>query len=112
MNRTAEFVLALIGGICGIISGIFALMIGGLGSALQASGSETVSGLGWAAIVVSIIAIVFCVLLRNPSRTKLSGIILIICGIAGFICVSMFYILPGILIIISGAMCLLRKKAV
>ncbi|WP_265477423.1 hypothetical protein [Lactiplantibacillus plantarum] len=38
-SRTAELVLGIIGGIFGIIAGLLAMTIGGIGSALETSGS-------------------------------------------------------------------------
>ncbi|MGL5648104.1 MAG: DUF4064 domain-containing protein [Clostridium sp.] len=111
MKRTTEFVLALLGGIFGIFGAFGALMIGGIGQAFQASGSESVTVTGWIALIVSIVAIVFSVILKTPSKTKLSGIILIICAVVGFICIFMFYILPAVLILIAGIMCLIKKNS-
>lgn len=44
-SRTAELVLGIIGGIFGIIAGLLAMAIGGIGSALETSGSAGVSNL-------------------------------------------------------------------
>jgi len=105
MKRTTEFVLGLIGGIFGIISGVIALMIGGLGSAL--GGASTVGSLGVWAIVLSILGIVGASIVSSKSR--LGGIFMTVAAIGGTICISMFYILPGILLIISGLMALIKK---
>jgi hypothetical protein len=56
-RRTTEFVLGLIGGIFGVISGLLAMSIGGLGSALGAEGASAVGGLGVAAILLSVLGI-------------------------------------------------------
>lgn len=58
MKRTAEFVLGLIGGIFGIICAFVALLIGGMGAAFEADGANTVIGLGWGAVALSILGIV------------------------------------------------------
>lgn len=109
MKRTAEFVLGLIGGIIGIISSVIALFVGGIGSAFGAEGAGTVTGLGWAATLLSILAIVGAAIVKG--KPKLAGIMLIIAGIGGFISISMFYIIPGILILIAGIMALVRKPS-
>ncbi len=108
MNRTAEFVLGLLGGIFGFISSGFALFVGGVGQAFKAEGYETVSGLGWAAVVFSILGIVAAAMVRN--KPKLSGIIFLISGIGGIISVSAAYILPGVLLIIAGILSLIRRE--
>ena len=57
MKRTTEFVLGLIGGIFGILCAFIALFIGGLGSALDADGANTLIGLGWGSVLLSIVGI-------------------------------------------------------
>lgn len=106
-KRTIEFVLGLIGGIFGVIAGIMALFLGGVGSALGAEGASTIGGLGVGAIVLSILGIIGSVLVR--SKAKLGGLFMTIAAIGGIICVSAFYILPGILLIIPGLMGLFKK---
>ncbi|CDN34045.1 unnamed protein product [Bacillus thuringiensis DB27] len=65
MKRTAEFVLGLIGGIFGIICAFVALLIGGMGAAFEADGANTVIGLGWGAVALSILGIVGSVMVRR-----------------------------------------------
>ncbi|URZ01897.1 DUF4064 domain-containing protein [Clostridium felsineum] len=107
-KRTVEFVLGLIGGIFGIISGVAAIGLGGLGVAVGATGSTTVGGLGILAILFSILGIVGAVVVRT--KGKLGGIFMTIAAICGFICISYFYILPGVLLIIPGLMGLIKKS--
>ena len=107
MNRTTEFILGLIGGIFGILSGITALLVGGAFGALGASDSGTIVGGGVAAIIVSIMGIVGGIIAKN--KAKLGGILMIIASVIGFISIFVFYILPGVLLLIGGIMCLARK---
>lgn len=110
MKRTAEFVLGLIGGIFGILCAFIALFIGGLGSALEADGANTVIGLGWGAVALSILGIVGSVMVR--SKAKVGGIMMTVAAIGGFICISLIYLLPGILLLIGGLMGIFRKDKV
>ncbi|MBJ9983613.1 DUF4064 domain-containing protein [Bacillus sp. S70] len=111
MKRTAEFVLGLIGGIFGILCAFIALFIGGLGSALEADGANTVIGLGWGAVALSVLGIVGSVMVR--SKAKVGGIMMTVAAIGGFICISLIYLLPGVLLLIGGLMGIFRKdKAV
>ncbi len=106
MKRTAEFTLGLIGGILGIIFGFVALTVGGVGSAFNAGGAGEVIGLAWAAILLSAAAIVGAAIVhRHP---KFAGTLLTGSAIGGVISISMFYIVPFILLIIAGLMALLR----
>ncbi|HDR4368829.1 DUF4064 domain-containing protein [Bacillus cereus group sp. BfR-BA-01453] len=107
MKRTAEFVLGLIGGIFGILCAFIALFIGGLGSALEADGANTVIGLGWGAVGLSILGIVGSVMVR--SKAKAGGIMMTVAAIGGFICISVIYLLPGVLLLIGGLMGIFRK---
>lgn len=107
-KRTAEFVLGLIGGIFGIISGIMAMAIGGLGTAFEAQGASTVGNLGIVAILLSVLGIVGSIVVK--SKGKLGGLFMTIAAIGGIICVSALFILPGILLIIPGIMGLVKKN--
>lgn len=106
MKRTTEFVLGLIGGIFGIFSGFIAMFIGGVDAAFN--GHSDIIGLGVGAIVLSIIGIVGSVVVKG--KAKLGGLFMTVAAIGGVICVSMFYILPGVLLIIAGLMGLLKKN--
>jgi len=107
MKRTTEFVLGLIGGIFGILGAILALMVGGLGAAFEAEGANSIIGLGWAAVGLSILGIVGSVVVK--SKAKAGGIMMTIAAIGGFISIFVFYILPGILLLIGGLMGIFRK---
>ncbi|GAB6466590.1 DUF4064 domain-containing protein [Bacillus paranthracis] len=107
MKRTAEFVLGLIGGIFGIICAFVALLIGGMGAAFEAEGANTIIGLGWGAVGLSILGIVGSVMVRG--KAKAGGIMMTIAAIGGFICISIFFLLPGVLLLIGGLMGIFRK---
>lgn len=107
MKRTTEFVLGLIGGIFGIF-GFIAMFIGGVDAAFN--GHSSIIGLGVGAIVLSILGIVGSVVVKG--KAKLGGAFMTIAAIGGTICISMFYILPGVLLIIAGLMGLFRKEKV
>ncbi|WP_420973904.1 DUF4064 domain-containing protein [Bacillus thuringiensis] len=107
MKRTAEFVLGLIGGIFGIICAFVALLIGGMGAAFEADRANTVIGLGWGAVALSILGIVGSVMVR--SKAKVGGIMMTVAAIGGFICISIIYLLPGVLLLIDGLMGIFRK---
>lgn len=107
MNRTAEFVLGLIGGIFGFIGSLMALFIGGIDAALSASGTSEVTILGWFAFIFSALAIVGCVVVR--SKARIGGILLLVSAIGGLFSISLFYLIPAILIGIGGFMGIIKK---
>src|SRR5699024_1345427 len=106
MKRTTEFVLGLIGGIFGFIGAIMALFVGGVDAAFS-DGTSEVTGLGWAAFIFSILAIVGSVVVR--SKAKAGGVLLLISAVGGIISISMFYLVPSVLIAIAGLMGVIRK---
>ncbi|MBO1625255.1 DUF4064 domain-containing protein [Bacillus arachidis] len=108
MKRTTEFVLGLIGGIFGILCAFLVIFFGGLGSAFEADGANQLMTQGWIAVLLSILGIVGSVIVKG--KAKIGGAMMTVASIGGFICISAFYILPGILLIIGGLMGLLRKE--
>ncbi|GAB6284791.1 MAG: hypothetical protein STSR0009_09910 [Methanoregula sp.] len=105
---TVEFILGLIGGIIGFFAGVAAIGIGALGSAFSAQGASSLIGLGIGAIIFSIIGIVGAAIVK--SNTKNAGYLMIISAIGGLICISAFYILSFILLIIGGVMAVRHKE--
>ncbi|MNG21850.1 hypothetical protein D3C84_1062640 [compost metagenome] len=83
------------------------ILIGGIDAAFSSSGASDLGGLGWSALLFSVVGIVGSIVVR--SKAKLGGALMTISAIAGVISVSMFYVIPGILLIIGGLMGLLRK---
>jgi len=106
-KRTVEFVLGLIGGIFGFFGALIALMFGGIGSALGGEGASTIIGLGWLAILFSIVGIVGASLVK--SKTKIGGWMMIISAVGGVISVSFAYALSFVLLIIAGLMAVIKK---
>lgn len=108
MKRTTEFVLGLLGGIFGFFGAIMALFIGGVDAAFSSSGESSIVGLGWAAIFLSIVGIVGSVMVKG--KPKVGGILMLISAIGGVISISLFYLLPCILLLIAGLMGVFRKN--
>lgn len=108
MARTAELILGLLGGVIGLLASIAALFFGGLGSALGAEGASQVIGLGWLAVLASIIGIVGAALVK--SKTKLAGWLMIISAVVGLVAISAFYIISTLLLGLAGLLALLRKS--
>lgn len=106
MKRTTEFVLGLLGGIFGFGAAFFALFFGAVDEAV--SGSSEVIGLGWAALLFSALAIVGSIVVKFKAKT--GGILMLLAAIGGFISVSLFYVLPGLLLLIAGLMGIFRKE--
>jgi hypothetical protein len=106
--RIASFVLGLIGGIFGLFSAFSAMFVGGLGTALEAEGAELVTGLGFAAVFMGILLIVGASLIMGRRK---SGRWLLLVGTAGgAVAVSAFWIVPGVLGLISTILAFMNKE--
>ncbi|HLQ82499.1 MAG TPA: DUF4064 domain-containing protein [Pseudogracilibacillus sp.] len=106
-NRVAEMILGILGSIFGVIGGLFAIMIDGIGKEFGSTDSGSITGLGIAVILTCIITLILsCVI--NKKRV-LIGVLLIIGGILNIIFISFFGILSGILILVAGILALIRK---
>ncbi|NGZ73906.1 DUF4064 domain-containing protein [Saccharibacillus alkalitolerans] len=102
------FAMGLVGGIFGIIAAIVAMLIGGVDAAFSESGTSQITGLAVSALLFSILGIIGSAF--SKSKPKLAGWLMLISGIAGFISISMFYILSGVLLIVAGFMGIFSKK--
>ncbi|EFR91539.1 conserved hypothetical protein, partial [Listeria innocua FSL S4-378] len=74
--------------------------------ALAAAGGFAVI-LSAIALVIGIALIVFAVLIKR--NAKVFGILTLVAGVGGFFLVSLLWIVPGVLAVIAGIMCLARK---
>ncbi|MEH7439314.1 DUF4064 domain-containing protein [Neobacillus drentensis] len=101
-KRTLELVLGLLGGIGGLFAGVFALFFRGLDVAFNGTGTSLLGNLGLSAIMFSVLGIVGSILVRKNG--KLGGLFMTLAAIGGFISVFVFYIVPGILLLIPGIM--------
>jgi hypothetical protein len=105
--KTASLVLGITGGVFGILSGLLAMMIGGIGSAFAAEGSGSVVWLGFAAILLGVLGIIGGALSnRSPGKASL---LQAMAGFFGFIAVSLFWILAGVLLLIGALMAFLGR---
>ena len=83
--KVIAVVLGVLGGITGLVSAIVALVtVGG-----QAVYSTRVWA-GWAALLLALVTIAAALFLRT--RPTNASIIMLISGVAGFVCINLFYI--------------------
>ncbi|RDX01254.1 DUF4064 domain-containing protein [Listeria kieliensis] len=127
--RKAEFVLTLIAGITGIIAGLFGILGGGLlgavsqspeianNAAVDTSDMEILAATGGMVVIMALLALVVGILLLIFSffikkNAKLWGILTLILGVIGFFLIGFLWIVPGVLAVIAGIMCLARKVSI
>lgn len=109
MKRTAEFVLGLIGGIFGIITTLISFVGAGFVPLASKNVEKTVTlvmATNFIGIALSITGLVFAC--RVNKNSNVSGIMMIIAGVGVFLC-NFFNVIPLILFLIAGIMCLARK---
>jgi hypothetical protein len=82
--QKAGGIIGLVAGIFGVLAALFTLFVGGVSGAFQAEGASTVIGLGWGGILFSFLALIFAALAMN-TESKIPGILLTLCAIAGAI---------------------------
>lgn len=106
-SRTGEMILGIIGGLIGIIAGILAISIGGIAGVFGVDHAPSIIGGGFGAILLGIIGIVGGAIANK--NNKYAGYLMLISGIFGFIAVSAFWIISGLILIIGGALALREK---
>jgi hypothetical protein len=114
LNRTTEFVLALIGGIFGMLLSLSYVLVGGVG---LVSGVEEAQQGGIVITVAGILLLIGSIasmVLSAPSQIrkhhKWSGGVTLATGILGFFVTFILWLIPGVLLIISGALSLRSPK--
>ncbi|MBN2908473.1 hypothetical protein JQC72_02935 [Polycladomyces sp. WAk] len=114
MNRTTEFVLALIGGIFGLLLSLSYVLFGGVG---LVSGVEEAQQGGMVITVAGILLLIGSIasmILSAPSQIrkhhKWSGGVTLATGILGFFVAFILWLIPGVLLILSGALSLRIPK--
>lgn len=101
-------ILGILGGISGMLSGIFAVTVGGLGGAFGMKGASDVIGLGFAAVLLGIIGIIGGAIANR--NIKWSRSLMLFSGVLGFIAISAFWIIAGLLLIIGGLLALRKEN--
>lgn len=100
-----EMILGIIGALIGFAGAFFALFIGSVDEAFN--GTTEVSGLGSSAFLFSAIALIGGILVKF--KPKLGGWLMLISGVAIFISISLFGVVPALFLIPAGLMGIIRK---
>ncbi len=94
-------VLGIVGGILGVAAGFIAMLMGGAGVLLAAE-TESVIWLGSIGAVLGAVGIFGGSI--ATSNTSMAIALLIIAGLGGFVAVSLFWLLPGALLLVAALM--------
>jgi hypothetical protein len=103
--RKAGGIIALIAGIFGIFAAGATLLLGGMGGALEAEGSDMVIGLGWGGVVFSFAVIVLGATTMN-AQSRFPAILLILTSIVGAVLGGSLVALFMVLALIAGILAL------
>jgi hypothetical protein len=106
--RIAALILGIIGGIIGLVAAGVALAIGAIGSVAGAQGSDTVIGLGWAALGLSVVGIIGGALAM--AKPGASALLMLIAGVGGFIAISLAYVVAGPLLIVGAVLAFVGRS--
>jgi hypothetical protein len=106
--RTGALVLGIIAGLAGLLSAVFALVVGGLGGAFEAEGASTVVGLGWSALGFSLLGLVGAAL--SLAKPVLAAVIMLVAAIAIAISISLFAVIATPLFLIAALLAFLGRN--
>lgn len=106
--KNAARILGIIGGIIGLLTAIAVLLFGGLGGLFELPGAGVVSGLGWLALIASIVGLVGGVI--AITRPTLAGALMLGAAVVGLIAVGLFFIVAAIILAVGGALALLGRN--
>jgi hypothetical protein len=106
--KKAGGIITLIAGIFSVIAAGITLLLGGIGSALNAESANTVVGLGWGGVIFSFVEIILASIALGVT-SRIPGILIVITSLAGVVLggtlVAIFMalsIIGGVLVIIGG----------
>lgn len=100
--RIAGLIVGVLGSVAGFIGALLALLVGGLGGALDVEGAGTVTGLSFVAIGASIVGLVGAVL--SMVKPRLAASMMLASAIVGVVAVFVAYILATVLLLIGAAL--------
>jgi hypothetical protein len=84
-------VIGIIAGLAGLVSAVLALMVGGLGAAVEPEGASQLIGLGWSALVISLLGFIGAALWI--AKPQLATLIMATAGVAIVLSISMFAVI-------------------
>ncbi len=102
ITTSTAVTLGFIGGVFGIVTGFLAMFFGGFGMLIEPVGGAQVVGMGFFAVACGLIGVVGGVVMT--SRPNLAVVLLAVGGVGGFFAVTLFWILPGLLMIVAAVM--------
>jgi hypothetical protein len=89
--RTGAIVIGIIAGLAALVSAVLALMVGGVGAAVEPEAARQLIGLGWSALVISLLGLIGAALWI--AKPQLAPLIMATAGVAIVFSISMFAVI-------------------
>ena len=105
--KLAGLIIGIFGSVAGFIAALIGLLVGGIDAAI--GGGTELAWLGFVALIVSIVALIGAAL--AIAKPRFSAITMLVCGVAGFVCISAFWIPAGLLLGIGALLTFLGRKS-
>lgn len=107
--RKAGGIIAIIAGVFAILAAGATLLVGGIGSAVDAKDASTVVALGWGGVLFAFLVNVFGALALGAD-SRMPGILLVLCSIAGAILGGTLVAIFMVLSLIGGVLAAMAGK--
>ncbi len=107
--RIAALIIGILGAVAGLIGAIVVLAVGGIGVVLEAEGGGEVVGLGFGALLMSVIGLVGATL--AISKPKLAATLMAVSAIVGLVLIFVGYILATVLLLIAALLAFLGRHS-
>lgn len=108
--KKAGGLVALIGGLFGVVAAVLTLMVGGCGMAIEAEEAGTVVGLGWGGVAFSFLAIILGAVAMG-ARSRWPGVLLVVCALLGIVFGGTLVAVTMVLALAGGTMAIIGKRA-
>jgi hypothetical protein len=106
--RTGAIVLGIVAGLAGLVSAVLALMVGGIGAAVEAEGASQVIGLGWSALGFSLLGLFGAAM--SIAKPRLAALVMAVAGIAVAISISLFAVIATPLFLVGALLAFLGRR--
>jgi hypothetical protein len=107
--RTGAIVIGIIAGLAALVSAVLALMVGGVGAAVEPEGASQVIGLGWSALGLSLLGLIGAALWI--AKPQLATLIMATVGVAIVFSISMFAVIARPLFLVAALLGRVRQEA-
>ena len=106
--RTGAIVLGIVAGLAGLVSAVLALIVGGVGAAVEAEGASQVIGLGWSALGFSLLGLFGAAM--SIAKPRLAALVMAVAGIAVAISISLFAVIATPLFLVGALLAFLGRR--